>query len=106
MLSRKCKAAVRVLRRFAGLLYLLSCLAKYDDMRAEMEAAGAVDVLLELLGSCHDTKVQARPQSDCAECTVLESSFLCTHITSDALPNYALRDQDLHICGQEFCKPS
>lgn len=44
----------------AGLLYLLSCLAKYDDMRAELEAAGAVDVLLELLGSRHDTKVQAR----------------------------------------------
>lgn len=43
----------------AGLLYLLSCLAKDDDMRAELEAAGAVDVLLELLGSRHDTKVQA-----------------------------------------------
>jgi hypothetical protein len=28
-------------------------------MRAELEAAGAVDVLLELLGSRHDTKVQA-----------------------------------------------
>lgn len=27
-------------------------------MRAEMEGAGAVDVLLELLGSCLDTKVQ------------------------------------------------
>ena len=42
----------------AGLLYLLSCLAKFGDMRAEMEAAGAVDVLLELLSTCHDTKVQ------------------------------------------------
>ena len=42
-----------------GLLYLLSCLAKYEDMRGEMEGAGAVDVLLELLGSCPDTKVQA-----------------------------------------------
>ena len=27
-------------------------------MRNEMEAAGAVDVLLELLSTCHDTKVQ------------------------------------------------
>ena len=42
----------------AGLLYLLSCLAKFGDMRTEMEAAGAVDVLLELLSTCHDTKVQ------------------------------------------------
>lgn len=44
----------------AGLLYLLSCLAKFGDMRAEMEAAGAVDILLELLSTCHDTKVQVK----------------------------------------------
>ena len=43
----------------AGLLYLLSCLARFEDMRGELEGAGAVDVLLELLGSCDDTKVQA-----------------------------------------------
>ena len=43
----------------AGLLYLLSCLARFEDMRAELDGAGAVDVLLELLGSCLDTKVQA-----------------------------------------------
>ena len=47
----------------AGLLYLLSCLAKYEDMRSELEGASAVDVLLELLGSCPDTKVQASTQS-------------------------------------------
>ena len=28
-------------------------------MRGELEGAGAVDVLLELLGSCQNTKVQA-----------------------------------------------
>ena len=51
----------------AGLLYLLSCLAKFGDMRAEMEAAGAVDVLLELLSTCHDTKVQVdQPLTSCS----------------------------------------
>ncbi len=57
-----------------GLLYLLSCLAKFDDMRAELEVAGAVDVLLELLGNRHDTKVQA-----------------CSHTTSVASPNRCMR---------------
>ena len=42
----------------AAILYVLSCLAKQPDMRAELEAAGAVPVLLDLLASITDTQVQ------------------------------------------------
>ncbi len=42
----------------AGILYLLSCLAEWGDMRAELEAARAVPLLLDLLGTTTDTTVQ------------------------------------------------
>ncbi len=48
------------MRACAAILYVLSCLAKQPDMRAELEAASAVPLLLDLLATCTDTQVQVR----------------------------------------------
>lgn len=42
----------------AGVLYLMSCLAEFKDLRAELEAADAVPMLLDLLATCTDTQIQ------------------------------------------------
>ncbi|BDA49930.1 hypothetical protein COCOBI_15-0580 [Coccomyxa sp. Obi] len=43
----------------SGVLYLLSCLAEFKDLRAELESADAVPMLLDLLATCTDTQIQA-----------------------------------------------
>lgn len=40
------------------MLYLLSCLAEFKDMRAELEAADAVPMLLDLLATVTDSQIQ------------------------------------------------
>ena len=42
-----------------GVLYLMSCLAQFKDLRAELESADAVPMLLDLLATCTDTQIQA-----------------------------------------------
>jgi hypothetical protein len=57
-------------------LYLLSCLAEFKDMRAELEAADAVPMLLDLLSTCADTKIQACP-APALDCISLVSGSGC-----------------------------
>jgi hypothetical protein len=45
----------------AGVLYLMSCLAEFKDLRAELESADAVPMLLDLLATCTDTQIQVLP---------------------------------------------
>ena len=58
----------RVFCACTGVLYLLSCLAEFKDLRAELESADAVPMLLDLLATCTDTHIQVSSPAQLAAC--------------------------------------